>query len=186
MKMLKPLSMQFITDFSKQYGIEPALILAIGKKESNLNNYDKNGLLIKRFEPHIYRGFLLVKKGRLLKHPVLPGIMPEWIKQHNEDELRLLSTSWGIFQIMGYYYPEMGYKTIIDLVEDWNVEEICIKKSLEFIVKYRGGNFLKALQNNDYINIARMWNGLGYARNNYDKDLERYHKEIQQVIKSVN
>lgn len=184
--MLKPLSMQFIKEFAKQYNIDPALILAIGKKESNLINTDRNGLIIKRFEPHIYRGFLLVLNGRMLKHPALPGIMPEWIKKHNETELRLMSTSYGIFQIMGYYYPEMGYKSIYDLIEDWNVEEICVKKSLEFMVKYRGGNFIKALQNNDYVNIAKMWNGLGYAKNNYDKDLELYHKEIQKIIKTVN
>lgn len=184
--LLKPLSMQFIFEFGQQYKVDPALILAIGKKESNLKNCDNNGLLIKRFEPHIYRGFILVKKDRLLKHPALPGLMPEWIKKHTEDELRMLSTSYGIFQIMAYYYPELGYKSVRDLVEDWNVEEICVKKSLEFMLKYRGGNFIKALQNNDYENIAKMWNGLGYKRNNYDTDLKKYHTEIQQVIKNVN
>lgn len=184
--LLKPLSMQFIYDFSKQYNIDPALILAIGKKESNLQNFDRNGQLISRYEPHIYRGFLLVKNGRKLKHPALPGIMPEWIKKHTEEELRMLSTSYGIFQIMGYYYPELGYERIQDLVEDWNVEEICVKKALEFMVKYRGGNFLKALQKNSYTDIAGMWNGAGFRKNNYDIDLEIYHKQIQKVIKNVN
>jgi hypothetical protein len=176
------MSLRLIREFSEQYKIDPALILAIGKKESNLNNVDKDGNLIKRYEPHIYRGFYLVSKGRIPKHPALPGLMSDWIKKHSDKQLEMISTSYGIFQIMGYYYPELGYSKIEDLVEDWSVEEVCVHKSLEFMVKYRGGDFLKALQKNDYETIARLWNGTGFKKNNYDTDLKKYHLELKNFI----
>lgn len=188
--LLKPLSMQFIFEFSKQYNIDPALILAIGKKESNLQNYDKNGLLISRFEPHIYRGFLLVWEGKLNRHPLLPGIKADWIRKHKKDELKLLATSYGIFQIMGYWYEWFGYNNlencIKEIINDWMVEEVCVQEFLLFCLKYRDGQFLKALQEKKYLRIALMYNGKGFRKNNYDIDLEIFHRQIQQVIKNVN
>ncbi len=180
--MLRELSKKFIYQFCEQFKIEPALIYAIGKKESNLQLTDKNGQLISRFEKWVYRGFKQVKDGKRLRLSSLPGILPEWIKSHSDDELVKISASWGIFQIMGYYYPEMGYSNISDLIEDWLVEEICVKKSLEFMIRYRGGEFLKALQNKDFHRIALYWNGAGFTKNNYDKDIEKYYNEIKQKL----
>lgn len=172
--MLKSLSLEFLIGFAEQYNINPAILLAIAKKESNCNHHDGRGIIQQRFEVHIYNGFLSVLEGKLKRHPSLPGLSSKWIKKHSKSEARLLSTSYGVFQIMGWHYPMLGYDSIGGMLEDWEIEEVHIKDFCLFCIKYNNGKFLKALQELDFERIALMYNGAGYKRNNYDTDLKKF------------
>lgn len=179
---LKPLSIKFLIDFGKQYGIDPAILFAIGKKESNLT-HTKDGQIIHRFEPHIYNGFIKVKEGKLKFHPALPALDEHWINKHSEAEIKKLSTSYGVYQIMGWHYPMFNYKTVSEMIDRWEIEEIHIQDFCRFCLLYRQGKFLEALRKLDFDKIALMYNGAGYKNNNYDTDLESYFKEYKERIK---
>lgn len=178
---LKPLSIKFLQDFAKQYNIEFPLLLAIGKKESGLMHC-KDGQLQKRFEPHIYKGFLRVKKGEIEKHPSLPSLSADWIKTHTDDELKNLSTSYGVYQIMGWHYKDLYYQTVGDMVEDWNNEEIHIKDFCLFCIRYYNGKFLEALQKKDFEKIALLYNGKYFRANKYDTDIKKFYLKFKEVL----
>jgi uncharacterized protein YlbG (UPF0298 family) len=170
-----------LKEFANQYHFNWKIIYAILIKESNAAGFYKNGLIKKRYEEHIYNGFLDVYEGNLLKHPSLPGLEREWILAHHKKQLEYLSTSFGIAQIMGYWYELLNYKSVNDMIIAWvDSEEIQVRDFCLFCVKHNSGKFLKALQNSDYQSIAKQYNGSGYKQNNYDVDLEKIAGETNE------
>lgn len=174
---MKPELIQILKDFADQYKIDFRILRAILKKESNAAGFYKDGSIKERFEAHIYDGFVKVIDGSN-KHPQLPGLESEWIKTHSIQQIRFLSTSFGIAQIMGYWYPLLNYKNIYDMTDAWKAsEEIQLRDFCLFCLKYNYGKFLIALSKLDYPSIAKQYNGGGYKKNNYDIDLIKYFKE---------
>lgn len=183
---LKPLSIKLLKEFAGQYHIEYPLLLAIGKQESNLTHL-VNDDIIQRFEKHIYRAFLDVKLNKTEKHRFLPSLDPEWIKSHTDFQLKLMSTSYGIFQIMGWYYKELSYPSIETMLEDWwMVEEIHVKDFCLFCVIYYSGEFLEALQRKDFKKIAFLYNGANYKKNNYDVKLYNHYLKFCKLSENGN
>ena len=161
-------------EFAGQYKIDWRILYAILRKESNAVGFDEHNLIKKRYEDHIYQGFEKVLNGAS-KHPSLPGLKVDWIKSHKGAEFVLLSTSYGIAQIMGFWYPLLNYKTIKDMLDAWIAsEEMQVRDFCLFCVKYNDGRFLGALQKNDFVSIAKQYNGGGYKKNNYDIDLIKF------------
>lgn len=172
---MAPNLLNIIFEFANQYKIDWRILFAILMKESNAKGFSSNVLLKKRFEPGIYKGFLNVYKGSALKHRSLPGLSPTWIKGHTQPELELLSTSFGIAQIMGHWYPMLKYSSISGMIEAWTASEVLqVKDFCLFCVKYNDGKFLEALQKLNFASIAKQYNGAGYKQNNYDVDLQKY------------
>ena len=162
-----------LKEFAEQYKLDWRILGAILMKESNQEGYDKKAKIKIRFEKHIMSGFRDVLLDIRKRHPSLPGLKADWIKKHTVDELNMLSTSFGIAQIMGYWYDMLGYPTIKEMVDAWQAsEEIQIRDFCLFCVRYNDGKFLTALKLLNYQSIAMQYNGRGYAQNNYDKDLQ--------------
>ena len=168
-----------LKEFAGQYNIDPRILVAILNNESEGRGFDKDGNIKTRFEVGIWSSFI-VQYNEGKKNPILPGLSVEWVRSHTKDELRLLATSYGIAQIMGWHYPMLNYNSIGDLVSAWtDLEEIQIIDFCIFCVKYRDGKFLKALQELDFKAISIMYNGLGYLRNDYDN---RLHKNFNVAV----
>ena len=163
--------------FAKQYHLDWRILFAILQKESNAKGFDNKGNIKKRFEKHIYSGFKSVLEGVRKRHPQLPGLDADWIKSHSLDEIEQLSTSFGIAQIMGWHYPLLYYRSIEDMVQAWkDSEEIQVRDFCLFCVRYNNGKFLQALKDLNIISIATQYNGSGFAKNNWDKDVQDYYK----------
>lgn len=166
-----------LKEFSDQYHLDWKILAAILMKESNQQGYDKNGKLKKRLEKHILSGFRDVKLGIKKLNPHLPGLKAEWIQSHTMDEIVKISTSYGIAQIMGWQYPLLNYDIVDDMIDAWqDSEEIQIRDFCLFCVRYNNGKFLEALKKLNFQSIAKQYNGNGFAKNNYDKDLIRYYQ----------
>lgn len=171
---MNPKLLEIIIEFAKQYNIDWRILYAILKKESDAKGFDTKGKLKTRFEKHIYDGFSKVFAGAK-QHPLLPGLKSEWIKLHSATQIEFLSTSYGIAQIMGYWYPLLNYKSIDLLIESWTTsEEIQVRDFCLFCVRYNEGKFLDALKKLDFISIAKQYNGAGFKKNNYDTDLIKF------------
>lgn len=171
-------SKEILKEFADQYHFDWRILGAILMKESNQEGYNDKGVLKSRLERHILSGFRDVLLDIKKKHPSLPGLKPEWIKQHTPDELNLMSTSWGIAQIMGYWYDLLSYPSVGLMLDAWqDSEEVMIRDFCLFCVRYNNGAFLKALKVPNFQSIAMQYNGKGFAQNNYDKDLHLYFQK---------
>jgi hypothetical protein len=88
-------------------------------------------------------------------------------------DLALRCASWGLFQIMGYYYVQCGYSNIEAFVAAMQVNEL---NQLEAFVSYvkdmNGGNMQHALVAHNWVSFALQYNGSNeHAQNNYDGKL---------------
>ena len=168
-------SKEILKEFADQYRFSWRILGAILMKESNQEGFYKDGKIKQRFEKHISIGFKNVLNGTKKRHPSLPGLEPLWIKKHTDTEVELLSTSYGMAQIMGYWYHILNYPTVAEMIDAWTYsEEIQIRDFCLFCVRYNDGNFLTALKLLNFQSIAMQYNGRGFAQNNYDKDLQNW------------
>ncbi len=82
---------------------------------------------------------------------------------------RKLATSYGAFQIMGFNYRLAGFSSVEEMVLAMQDP----KSQLEAFANYIKNRpaVHKALQNHDWTTFARLYNGPGYAQNNYDNKI---------------
>lgn len=171
-----------LKEFAVQYKIDWRILFAILYKESNANGFE-DGLIKKRYEKHIHQGFIKCYNNvSCPAHPRLPALKREWILTHSLKQLEFMSTSFGVAQIMGYWYKLLNYGSVNDMVISWIAsEEIQIRDFCLFCVRYNSGKFLEALQKLDYQSIAKQYNGAGYKANNYDIDIEKYFNQAEKL-----
>lgn len=146
------------------------------------------------FEGHIFWNQL--KKRELRPEDYVQGhediLYPQWEKSHYRggpseyerlEQARQIhpeaadaSASWGMFQIMGFNYAACGESTVASFVQSM-CESECkqLLLSARFI---RRSGMLPALQQKNWTEFARRYNGPAYAQNQYDQKLAAtYEKE---------
>ena len=89
-----------------------------------------------------------------------------------DKDIGLESASWGMFQIMGYHWQALGYKSVVDFVMTMSESE---GKQLEIFVKFIQENktLLNAIRAKDFDLFALTYNGTGYRKNQYDVKMAR-------------
>ena len=86
------------------------------------------------------------------------------------------STSWGMFQVMGFNYAMCGYGSVEEMVKDMCVGE---DKQLEAFARFvKLAKLHSYLEQKDWVGFARRYNGPGYAQNQYDKKLEEAYRKF--------
>lgn len=86
----------------------------------------------------------------------------------NEDAA-LESASWGMFQIMGFHWKNLGYPSIKGYVELMQKSE---GEHLDAFVKFNHvENLTRFLRAKDWAGFARRYNGPGFKKNKYDEKL---------------
>jgi hypothetical protein len=98
----------------------------------------------------------------------------EKAKKIDEDSA-LESASWGIFQIMGYHYPEVGYNSVKDFVDAHYQSERNHLMAFGKFIESEG--LVKYLKNCDWARFAYRYNGAGYEENKYDAKLAAAYKK---------
>lgn len=161
----------------------------INENSDNPTDYSDYPVIL--FEGHIFYK-QLKKKGldpdKFINTDTTDIIYPKWTKQYYstkwgeymrlhkasdiDNECALLSTSYGLGQIMGFNYKACGYDTVFDFVEDMKVSE---GQQLLAFCNFIKSNpkILKALQTKDWVTFAYNYNGPDYKKNNYDIKLEK-------------
>lgn len=76
-----------------------------------------------RYEPHIYDKLKAVKSGEL---KTFSKITQKQLQKYSDSDLKLLATSWGALQIMGYHCIAMGI----------SINDLRGEKSLEYGIKW--------------------------------------------------
>jgi hypothetical protein len=93
----------------------------------------------------------------------------------NEDAA-LLSTSWGLGQIMGFNYRMIGKPSVQSMVnEAMDSEAGQLRQVAAFL---RASGLQDALMTRNWAKVARGYNGPGYAKNAYDVKLARAYDKF--------
>ncbi|SDJ41355.1 N-acetylmuramidase domain-containing protein [Billgrantia gudaonensis] len=175
--------------------VDLAAVMAVNEVESRgvgmHHGGPRNGEPVILFERHIMRrrlehhGVSPVEYER--SHPSLVNAKPGgYIGGHREhdrlDQAAYLhptsaieSASWGLFQIMGFHWERLGYRT----VGDWaNAMAHSEARQLEAFVRFIEADraLHRALKEHDWRDFARRYNGPAYAKNDYDTKLAAAHR----------
>lgn len=99
-----------------------------------------------------------------------------------DKDIGLESASWGMFQIMGYHWQALGYKSVVDFVMIMSESE---GKQLEIFVKFIQANktLLNAIRAKDFDLFALTYNGKAYRKNNYHVKMARANNKYAYMNK---
>lgn len=133
------------------------------------------------FEPHIFYTHLSgveLKKAISLSlayrkwgtQPYPPDSYPVLIEAMKINEsAALMSASWGLGQILGENYKLCKFNTVTEMVLAFmSDEEFHLRAMIDFLIANHIDDDLKAHR---WAVVARMYNGPGYAKNQYDTRL---------------
>ncbi|WP_374949629.1 N-acetylmuramidase family protein [Mucilaginibacter sp.] len=180
---------------AKALGCNVAVIRAITLVESNGHGFYGSGKIVLKFEGHVFHRYT---KGKFDKsHPSLS--YPEWTEKYSEfgekaynrfnqafelDPIAaMLSTSWGMFQIMGENYIECGYRSIHEFITAMKLGD---SNQLMAFVKYCLYRKLDRFMKNFYDmadNFAYRYNGALWKRNDYGGKLRRAYNYFKTLYK---
>lgn len=134
------------------------------------------------FEPHLfYRNLSGAQRDRAVS---LGLAYPKWKKLYPRDsyprlkeamvineEAALKSASWGLGQILGSNYADIGYGSVREMVESFKQdEENHLRSIIEFLIT---NNIDDDLAAHRWAVVARVYNGPSYADNQYDIKLAK-------------
>ncbi len=146
------------------------------------------------FEGHIFWSQL--KKRGINPEAYVQGneniLYPKWEKGHYKGGLgeydRLeqarrihreaadASASWGMFQIMGFNFAACGEESVDSFVQTMCHSEFRQLVLLARFIKQAG--ILPSLQQKDWAEFAKRYNGPAYAQNQYDEKLKAAYKQF--------
>lgn len=175
---------------AKTLGVPVAAVQAVNEVESKGEGFLDNGRVVILFERHVFYQRLVKAHGQAeadrlaalnpnLINPKSGGYAggaAEWQRltsaRQIDDACALESCSWGLFQVMGYHWQDLGYASVQDFVTRMQSSEA---EQLEAFVRFVKAEpaLLKALKAGKWADFARGYNGAAYARNLYDVKLER-------------
>lgn len=98
-----------------------------------------------RFEKHIYQRLLQVKHG---KRKVFTGLKQKDLRRYSDTDLKMLATSWGPFQIMGYHVIRMGI----------TVDALRGKNAIKHGVRWCNQNYGRYLKNRNFKDAFHIHN----------------------------
>lgn len=169
-----------ITDFqkaAKELNCEVAAIRAVAEVESLDGGFLPDGRPKILFERHVFHKRTHGIYSAL--HPDISNSKPGGYGSQGANQhvrlgkasglnriAALQSASWGMFQIMGYHWHVLGYKTLQEFINAMYESE---SKQLEAFVRFiKVNNLADELRNKQWAKFARAYNGPNYAKNKYD------------------
>jgi hypothetical protein len=183
-----------ITNSAKSVGLDYATVAAIASVESSGAGFDtKTNFPIILFEGHKFSKFT---NGRFDKtNPTIS--YPVWTKQfYAKDQTgeqarlqtaialdrnaALQSTSFGMFQIMGFNYGYCGCKDVQDFVNKMCVSE---QSQLDLFLKFISARgMIPYLKAKAWDKFASSYNGPSYKQNNYDIKLANAYLKFSKEV----
>ncbi|RHW21690.1 N-acetylmuramidase domain-containing protein [Pseudomonas jilinensis] len=190
---------------AEQLGIELAVIKAVNEVESRGSGFFAPGKPAILFERHIMhrqlsqagpeddRELIVQQISELVAvHPDLVNSRPGGYVGGLGEYPRLArakmidanaaveSTSWGLFQIMGFHWRLLGYTSADNFEQAMRSGEAA---QLEAFVRFIQADSAmhKALKNRKWADFARRYNGPGFARNLYDIKLARAYERYAET-----
>jgi hypothetical protein len=164
-----------------------AAIKAVAEVESSGNGFLEDGRAKILFEGHIF--YKYTQGAYKDTHPTI--CYYPWTKQFylgGADEYKRLaeaetldksaarmSASYGKFQVMGFNFSVCGFSNVDDFYDAMQQDEA---SQLNAFCEYIKHNCLDScLEEHEWVDFAKRYNGLYYWKNNYDKKLEQAYNK---------
>lgn len=174
---------------AKLLNCEIAMIKAITRKEAHGEGFFKNGKIKILFEGHQFYKRINNANELSKKYPNI--VYKKWVKKYYlkgeleynrfnvafmiNPDAAMKSTSWGMFQIMGFNHKDAGYNTVNDMVDDYKKGE---KEQLLSFCRFCINTGLDTyIRNKDFKGYAYNYNGALYYINQYDTILEKFYND---------
>jgi hypothetical protein len=184
-KKLLGSNIELIESFANKHSIDPNKLIALISVESSANAFDGDHPTV-RFE-------CLKYNQRTIKDSEKVSCKTDIYKYGNSEDTNkaaflraleinsenaMLSSSYGLAQIIGENYDLIKYPSVKKYYEDMFNEEKQIEAFLIFISQSSMiFNELKS-DDTDWANIAESYNGKNYADNNYDVKLKNTYESL--------
>lgn len=175
-----------IVAVAKDLEIEPAAFRAVIAVEAAGSGFDAKGRPKALFERHYFYKHTFSKPD-LHKQAVEQGLayqawgMKPYPKGSDavydeimracaiDEHAALLSTSWGLGQIMGSNFKMTGHESVENMVDEACKSETGQLRQMGLFIKNAG--LIRPLRFKDWAAFAKGYNGPGYAKNAYDTKL---------------
>ena len=172
---------KFITEQDKielaeKFGIEYRILRTVMKVESAGSGFSKDGKIKIQFEPYHFRKYTGIRIANGVENQ--PKEYKAYLKAVQIDiEAAMLSTSWGLGQIMGFNHKTAGYKTVQEMVQIFIQSEYYqLEGMLNFIKSHK--KMFVALISKEWAVFAYYYNGKYYKKWDYDIKLERAYGQM--------
>lgn len=157
-------------EFAEKFGIEHKILCAVLKVESAGRGFSKDGKIKIQFEPYHFRKYTNIR--------IENGVQNQKIEYEAyfkavdiNEEAAMLSTSWGLGQVMGFNHKRAGFKTVQEMVLIFNSSEYYqLGGMLNFIKSNK--KMFTALIERKWDIFAYYYNGKYYKKFNYDVKLQ--------------
>lgn len=175
---------------AKRIGCDTASVRAVAEVESRGGGFLPSGNIKVLFEGHWFHRYTDGKFAAT--HPTLS--YPKWTREHycksSEDEYKLrflaalkldrraalMSTSYGLFQVMGFNFAVCGWKSVEDFYRSMLTgEDAHLDAFDDYVVNSGLGDELRRL---DWDGFAHGYNGPEYRKNDYAGKLSRAYAKF--------
>jgi hypothetical protein len=183
-----------IAAIANNLGVSLAAFRAVITVEAAGSGFDKAGRPKALFERHHFFKHLKASPEQLQKAEAEGLAYPKWGTKpypkgsdavYSEIEracdinenAALLSTSWGLGQVMGSNYKMVGCETVEDMVKEAVESEAGQLRQMAGFIK--SAKLVTAMKNLDWAAFAKGYNGPGYAKNAYDTKLAQAYAKFE-------
>lgn len=192
----KLLTKEDYEESAQRLGVEVEALQAVAEVESAGYGFQvqRDGTIAPKilFEPHIFSRLTGHKYDKT--HPQISrrtwnrsaygATLDQHPKLQEAVELdrnaALQSASWGKFQIMGFNWKQVGYKSLQEFINDMFTSEGGQLRAFEgFILS--NPRILQALKKKNWATFAYYYNGPGYKKNNYNLKIAMAYARIKQT-----
>lgn len=193
-RRLKESDLQSAAD---RLGVELACVKAVNTVESRGSGFLDDGRPVILLERHVaYRQAKAVDlpvDTMVLRYPNLinpnrggyTGGAAEWSRFNNlrsvtSQQIAIEACSWGLFQLMGYHWQELGYASAEEFQTQMMASE---SNQLDAFVRFvlLDPAMLKALKAKKWADFARLYNGPAYKENLYDAKLAAAYAKAERL-----
>jgi hypothetical protein len=188
----------FLYNYALQNNLDYLLLLAILLVESRNKGF-KNGNLVLRFELHIFKNYFvkgIKNKEIFAQHFNIYNqyhyfnYNNTWIEYHHNnlekeafelaktlnEEYALLSTSYGVCQLMGYNHDSVGFDNVFKLYNYMLKSELNHYKV--FISFLENRNIIHYIKEYNFDRIAELYNGTSNIKI-YSELIKNKYKELK-------
>lgn len=190
--MGKKITLQQIVEAAQSINVPVAALRAVMQVECKSSGFNADGTPVILFERHVFRQRLIangktaIEAKALKERPDLCnttaggyGLLSAQQKRLDDaskyDRTSALeSCSWGLGQVMGYHWKDLGYESLQAFINAIYKDEA---SQLDAMCRFIRVNRLDAyLRKSDWSGFALRYNGAGYKANQYDTKLAAANK----------
>lgn len=187
-------SAEDIAAIAKDLGVSVAAFRAVITVEAAGSGFDKSGRPKALFERHHFFKHLKAHPDQLAKAVAAGLAYKVWGEKpypkgsdavYTEIEracainenAALLSTSWGLGQVMGSNFKMVGCASVEDMVREAIASEAGQLRQMAGFIK--SANLVKAMKDLNWAAFAKGYNGPAYAKNAYDTKLAQAYAKFE-------